>query len=63
MVNEGVVSRCVDAMEKSVVESVERFESRGCGVVDGAGSGLYDWLDVRFVLVHKCLGGVHVECA
>ena len=46
----------VDGVQESVVESVEWLEIGGGGVVDGGCCGLYNWLDVGFVLVHECLG-------
>ena len=63
MVDKSVALSEAEAVEKSVVESVEWVESGSRGVVDGAGGGLNDWLDVRFVLVDKRLGGIHMECA
>ena len=51
MVDKSVALSEVEAVEKSVVESVEWVESGSRGVVDGAGGGFNDWLDVCFVLV------------
>ena len=44
-----------------MVKSVEWLESGGSGVVDGGCCGLYERLDVRFVLIDECLNGVHVD--
>ena len=62
MVDESVVWREVDGVDEGRVESVEWFESGSCCVVDGAGSGFDDWLDVSFVLVDEGLGRVHGDC-
>ena len=63
MMDKSVALSEVEAVKKSVVESVEWVESGSRGVVDGAGGGFDDGLDVRFVLVYECLSGVHVECS
>ena len=62
VVDESVVWREVDGVDESRVESVEWFESGSCCVVDGAGCGFDDWLDVSFVLVDERLRRVHVDC-
>ena len=51
MVDKSVALSEAEAVEKSVVESVEWVESGSRGVVDGAGGRFDDWLDVCFVLV------------
>ena len=56
MVDESVVLCEVDAVQEGVVKSVKWLQGGGGRVVDGAGSGFDDWLDVGFVLVHECLG-------